>query len=111
MSDIDDFSPAAVQALAEADVAPARADDLRGGHLTAELIPPTPRTRPRLQAREAAVLCGRPWVEATLRALDPGATATWHVAEGGRCAADQVVLDMEGSARALLSAERTLLNF
>lgn len=111
MSDPDDFSPAALQTLAEADVARALAEDLRGGDLTAALIAPTQRTHARVLVREAAVLCGRPWAEATVRALDPTATMTWHVAEGGRCAADQVVLEMQGAARALLSAERTLLNF
>jgi len=111
MTENDDFSPAALQALAAADVARALAEDIRGGDLTAELIASTQRTHARVLAREAAVLCGRPWVEATLRALDPTATITWHVAEGGHCTADQVVLEMQGSARALLSAERTLLNF
>ena len=61
--------------------------------------------------REAAVICGAPWVQATLRQLDPDAQLVWRVAEGQRCAADQVVLEIEGSARALLTAERTLLNF
>ena len=46
-----------------------------------------------------------------MRALDPSARITWHVQEGQRCAVDQVVLEVEGSARALLSAERTALNF
>jgi nicotinate-nucleotide pyrophosphorylase (carboxylating) len=57
------------------------------------------------------VICGAPWAEAALRALDPSVQLTWHVAEGQRCAADQVVLEIEGNARALLSAERTALNF
>lgn len=111
MSDQDDFSPAALRALADADVARALAEDMRGGDLTAALIAPTQRTHARVLAREAAVLCGRPWADATVRALDPTATVTWHVAEGGHCSADQVVLELQGSARALLSAERTLLNF
>src|SRR6218665_2367512 len=74
--------------------------------------PPHPRRpRPRIRAREAAVICGAPWAEATLRALDPGVLLDWHVAEGQRCAPGQVVLTLEGQARALLSAERTVLNF
>ncbi len=107
----DEFSPAALRALADADVARALAEDLGSGDLTAALIAPEQRTHARVLAREAAVLCGRPWVEATLRALDPSATAVWHVAEGAHCGADQVVLELQGHARALLSAERTLLNF
>ena len=93
------------------DVARALQEDLGSGDLTAGLIDPTRRARARVLARESAVLCGAPWAEAALRALDPNVRITWHVQEGQRCAADQVVLEIEGNARALLSAERTALNF
>ena len=93
------------------DVARALQEDLGGGDLTADLIDPARRARARVLARESAVLCGAPWAEAALRALDPNVRITWHVQEGQRCAADQVVLEIEGNARALLSAERTALNF
>ena len=93
------------------DVARALQEDLGSGDLTAGLIEPTRRARARVLARESAVLCGAPWAEAALRALDPSVRITWHVAEGHRCAADQVVLEIDGNARALLSAERTALNF
>ncbi len=107
----DDAKNAEVAALARADVARALAEDVGGGDLTAGLIDPVRRARARILAREAAVICGAPWVEAALTALDPGVQLSWHVAEGQRCAPDQVVLEIEGSARALLSAERTALNF
>ena len=100
-----------VMALAQADVARALAEDVGAGDLTAGLIDPTRRARARVLAREDAVICGAPWADAALCALDPTAQITWHVAEGQRCAADQVVLEVEGQARALLSAERTALNF
>ena len=93
------------------DVARALQEDLGAGDLTAGLIDPARRARARVLARESAVICGGPWVDAALRALDPGVQITWHVAEGQRCEPDQVVLEAEGSARALLSAERTALNF
>ena len=93
------------------DVARALQEDLGGGDLTAGLIDPARTVRARVLARESAVLCGAPWAEAALRALDPGVRLTWRVQEGQRCAADQVVLEIEGNARALLSAERTALNF
>ncbi|MBX9836489.1 MAG: carboxylating nicotinate-nucleotide diphosphorylase [Burkholderiaceae bacterium] len=93
------------------DVARALQEDLGSGDLTAGLIDPARRVRARVLARESAVLCGAPWAEAALRALDPHVRLTWHVAEGQRCAADQVVLEIDGNARALLSAERTALNF
>ena len=112
-SNIDfDFSSAvAVQALAQADVARALAEDVGPGDLTAALVPAERRAHARILAREAAVVCGAPWVEAALRALDPSVQITWHVAEGQRCAPEQVVLEVQGQARALLSAERTALNF
>ena len=100
-----------VAALAQADVARALAEDVGAGDLTAGLVDPALRACARILAREAAVVCGAPWVDAALRALDPDVQLIWHVAEGQRCSADQVVLQIEGNARALLSAERTALNF
>ncbi|MFC4620950.1 carboxylating nicotinate-nucleotide diphosphorylase [Comamonas nitrativorans] len=100
-----------IAAQAQEDVRRALAEDVGTGDLTAALVPANQRVRARILAREAAVICGAPWAEAALRALDPGVQLTWHVAEGQRCAPDQVVLEMLGDARALLSAERTALNF
>lgn len=106
-----DFSPAAVAELARQDVARALAEDVGAGDLTAGLVPAGSRARARILAREAAVVCGAPWVDAAVRQLDAGARIRWHVGEGRRSAADQVVAEIEGSARALLTAERTALNF
>jgi nicotinate-nucleotide pyrophosphorylase (carboxylating) len=106
-----DFSPSAIASLAQADVARALAEDVGAGDLTAALIDPQRRARARVLAREAAVICGEPWVAAAVRALDPSAAIIWHVREGQRCAADQVVVTLEGNAQALLTAERTALNF
>ena len=105
------MTPESIAALARADVARALQEDLGSGDLTAALVPEGRRCRARILAREAAVICGAPWAEAALRALDPTVSLTWLVAEGQRCATDQVVLDIAGDARALLSAERTALNF
>ena len=104
-------TPEAIQALAREDARRALAEDVGSGDLTAALVPEDRRARARVLVREAAVICGAPWVEATLQALDPAAVLTWHVGEGQRCAPDQVVLEIECQARALLSAERTALNF
>ena len=106
-----DFSPAALAALAQTDAARALAEDVGAGDLTAGLIDATTQAKARVLAREAAVICGTPWVQATLQQVDPTATIQWLVGEGERCAPDQVVLEMTGSARALLTAERTALNF
>ncbi len=107
----NEMNPQAIAAQAQDDVRRALQEDVGGGDLTAALVPEDQRVRARILAREAAVVCGAPWAEATLRALAPDASITWQVAEGGRFAPDQVVLEVEGPARALLTAERTMLNF
>ena len=106
-----DFSPAAVAALAKADVVRALAEDVGDGDLTAGLVDSQRRAQAQVLAREAAVICGRDWVEATVLQLDPAAQLVWHVRDGERCAPDQVVLELQGRAQALLTAERTALNF
>jgi nicotinate-nucleotide pyrophosphorylase (carboxylating) len=102
---------AALLTLAQADADRALAEDMGAGDLTAALVDPGRRSRARVLAREAAVICGQAWVEATLRRLDPDVTLVWHVGDGQPCSAGQVVLEITGRSRALLSAERTLLNF
>ena len=111
MKHLSEYNSADLAALAAQDVARALAEDLGAGDLTAALVDADRPARARILARENAVLCGSLWVEAAVRALDPQATLTWHVAEGARCAPDQVVLSIEGRAQPLLSAERTALNF
>lgn len=106
-----DFSLARVVELARADVARSLQEDVGGGDLTAALVDPAQRARARVLAREAAVICGQPWVDATVWALEPQARITWHVAEGQHCSPNQVVLEIEGHAQPLLTAERTALNF
>ena len=111
MPSLFDFSPAAIAQLAHEDAARALAEDVGGGDLTAALVDPSRRAQARVLARESAVICGAPWVEAVLHQVDPGVQVRWLVGEGERCQADQVVLQAEGSARSLLTAERTALNF
>ncbi|MBW8721899.1 MAG: carboxylating nicotinate-nucleotide diphosphorylase [Polaromonas sp.] len=106
-----DFSAAAVATLAKADAARALAEDVGAGDLTAGLIASDRQARAQVVARESAVVCGSAWVEATVRQLDPRAKLVWHVKDGERCEANQLVFEVRGLARALLSAERTALNF
>lgn len=93
------------------DVARALAEDVGAGDLTAALVDPALRMRARVTAREAAVVCGEPWVRAAVQAFDPAARWHWHIADGQRVEAGAVVFEVEAQARALLSAERTALNF
>jgi len=111
MADDIQFTLEALQEIAESDAARALAEDVGTGDLTAALVEPQRRARAQVLVREPAVICGAPWVEATLRQADPGAQVHWLAREGMRSMADQVVLEIEGSARGLLTAERTALNF
>ena len=93
-----------------ADVARALAEDLGGGDVTAALLPDGPESA-YLLCKEDAVICGRPWFDACHRALDPGVQIDWRVAEGDRVRAGTVLAILHGRTRALVSAERTSLNF
>ena len=86
-------------------------EDVGAGDVTAALVPPAQRVRGSVSTRESAVLAGRPWVEATFRHLDPHVQLVWHASDGEPIAANQVIFDIAGSARAVLTGERTALNF
>ena len=92
-------------------VAAALAEDIGTGDLTARLIPDASEARGRVITREDAVLCGTDWFNAAFEALDPTATILWHAQDGDRIEAGQALCDVVASARSLLSAERTGLNF
>ncbi len=92
-------------------VAMALAEDVGSGDVTAALTPEPARARARLIARQDAVLCGQAWFEACFRKLDASVRVDWQVAEGARVSRGQPVCSLEGNARALLTAERTALNF
>jgi nicotinate-nucleotide pyrophosphorylase (carboxylating) len=111
MKHLSEFTSFDIAELAKADVARALSEDVGAGDLTAALVDGDRVARARILARESAVICGTPWVEAAVLALDPQARLHWHVTEGQRCAADQTVLTIEGRAQKLLTAERTALNF
>ncbi len=89
----------------------ALAEDIGSGDVTAMLVPPDQLATARIVSREAAVLCGQPWVNAVFRTLDPTLVIRWAVPEGGRVEADQVICMINGQARPLLTGERTALNF
>ena len=86
-------------------------EDIGRGDWTAQLVPAARRVRAHVVAKETAVICGRPWFDACVRALDPHAQIDWPRAEGAEVAAGDEVCRIEADARALLSAERPALNF
>ncbi|TLY63138.1 MAG: carboxylating nicotinate-nucleotide diphosphorylase [Gammaproteobacteria bacterium] len=92
-------------------VAAALREDLGSGDVTAQLVPPDQRVRGRIITREDAILCGRPWVDETFRQLDADIRLEWHAADSERIAAGQELVHIQGRARAVLSGERTALNF
>jgi nicotinate-nucleotide pyrophosphorylase (carboxylating) len=92
-------------------VAQALSEDIGTADLTAQLIAPQASARGRVITREDAVLCGRAWFDASFRMLDLDASVVWHVGDGERVAAGQALCEIFASARALLTAERTALNF
>jgi nicotinate-nucleotide pyrophosphorylase (carboxylating) len=100
-----------LDAARERIVRDALAEDIGRGDCTARLVPAGRRARARVVVREDALLCGQPWFEGCLRALDGRAAIDWHYAEGAPMRADTPVCTIESEARALLSAERPALNF
>jgi len=97
--------------LIDADVDRAFAEDLGKGDATAELLPADARASASLTCREDAVLAGIPWFDACFRKLDPEVTIDWRARDGERVAAGSVICHLHGRARALVSAERSALNF
>ena len=92
-------------------VALALAEDVGGGDLTAALIPEDAQAEAAVISREPAVLCGAAWFDAVFRHLDPRIHSEWRAADGDRVEPDQLLCTLRGPARALLTGERTALNF
>ena len=94
-----------------AQVARSLAEDVGSGDVTAALIAAGTMAQATVLTREDAVLCGTGWVNETFRQLDPAVTVSWRVQEGDTIAANAILCDISGPARALLTGERTALNF
>ncbi|HBV92084.1 carboxylating nicotinate-nucleotide diphosphorylase [Pantoea sp. B550] len=79
--------------------------------ITAQLLPAETQAHAQVITREAGVFCGKRWVEEVFIQLGSHATLIWHVEDGDQIEADQLLFEIEGPARLLLTAERTALNF
>jgi len=86
-------------------------EDVGSGDVTASLVPAPQQAHGRVISREAAVICGKPWVTEVFRQLDPSIRLTWHAEDGGSVSPDDVVFEIAGPARPVLTGERTALNF
>ncbi|PHV11049.1 carboxylating nicotinate-nucleotide diphosphorylase [Chitinimonas sp. BJB300] len=92
-------------------VATALIEDIGRNDWTATLIAADRQGRATVLVREAAVVCGQPWFAECFRQVDAGVSIDWKVAEGSHVAANTVLCEIVGPARALLTAERSSLNF
>jgi len=92
-------------------VARALEEDIGSGDVTAALVPADRMARANVVTKEAAVLCGRPWFDATFSQISREVRVDWRVDEGADIAAGELLCTLEGPARAILTGERTALNF
>ncbi len=93
------------------DVENALDEDVGSGDITAALVPDTQQAIARVIARETAVICGQPWFNEVFRQLDPAIVIDWAVSEGAAAKPDSLVCEVRGPAQAVLTGERSALNF
>ena len=93
------------------DVERALAEDIGSGDVTARLVPENQVAHARVVTREAAVLCGSAWFDEVFRQIDAETAVTWAARDGDRVTPNQVLCEIYGRARGMLTAERTALNF
>ena len=86
-------------------------EDVGAGDITAELIPEQKIISARLISRDHGILCGRPWADEVLRQVDDSLEVNWKANEGDEISPNQTLVRITGSARSILTAERTVLNF
>ncbi|MFR0692551.1 carboxylating nicotinate-nucleotide diphosphorylase [Enterobacterales bacterium AE_CKDN230030158-1A_HGKHYDSX7] len=95
----------------QANVRAALAEDVGSGDITAQLIPAERDASARIITREDATLTGTAWVDEVFRQVDPRVQVKWQAQDGEQVSADQTLFTLEGPARALLTGERSALNF
>ncbi len=100
-----------LEEVVTADVTRALEEDVRSGDLTAMLIPAGARGHARVIAREEGVIAGCAWFERCFTELDPDCEVFWHVADGEGVSENMQLCEITGNARAMLTAERSALNF
>src|SRR5699024_11647638 len=93
-----------LKAEIENNVRTALAEDVGAGDITAQLIPAEQTASARVITREAAVISGVAWVNEVFRQVDSSVTVTWRVTDGQRVQANDVLFEVQGNARALLTA-------
>lgn len=89
----------------------ALSEDIGSGDITAELVAADTQYLAKVITRESAIICGVDWVNETFAQLDSSVTIDWSVSDGDLVEADQTLFTLSGSARSILTGERTALNF
>ncbi len=104
-------SPLNLAQEVERNVLAALAEDIGGGDLTALLAPAARPSVGIVTSRETAVLCGTAWFDACIRHLDAAARIDWLARDGSPIETGKIVCEITADTRALLTAERSALNF
>ncbi|MGC9386332.1 MAG: carboxylating nicotinate-nucleotide diphosphorylase [Hydrogenovibrio sp.] len=105
MPDIDYFADL------HTNVQQALAEDIGTGDLSADFLPETANAQAWVLLKQDAVVCGRPWFDEVMRQVDSAIHVTWHCHEGDALPSGSRVCEITGPATAILSAERSALNF
>lgn len=95
----------------ETNVQSALQEDIGSGDISVSLIPAEERAEAQVICRESAVICGQPWVNEVFKQVDPDIDIVWESTEGQVCEINDLIFKAYGSAKSILSAERTALNF
>jgi nicotinate-nucleotide pyrophosphorylase (carboxylating) len=93
------------------DVSRALSEDVGSGDLTAQLIPEESTSSGHILCRDSAILCGCDWMEEVFRQLGSAISIHWHLRDGDTISENDIVCEFSGNSRALLTGERTALNF
>lgn len=86
-------------------------EDVGTGDITAELIPIDKTISAKLISKDNGIFCGRPWADEVFQQVDSSLTVKWNIEEGVKLSPNQTLAQIAGSARGILTAERTVLNF
>ena len=86
-------------------------EDVGTGDITAELIPIDKTITANLISKDNGIFCGRPWADEIFQQVDSSLTVKWNIEEGVKLSPNQTLVHIAGSARSILTAERTVLNF
>ena len=86
-------------------------EDVGTGDITAKLIPSSQQSKARVITRERAIMCGQAWVDEVFRQIDPTVNIEWQAKDGDELEPNQILFELSGPARSLLTGERAALNF